>query len=113
MSRHLCYTVAPIPFVEQGQGAWLSENRQLSIFGQPPKSRQHFDVWHQRSAPIWRFTWRLRAHVGRLGEPVAALINAFMYSPDVLKADSGKSYIIRTIAAVAHSLPPGRARHAR
>jgi len=25
--------------------AWVAENASASIFGQPPASRQHFDVW--------------------------------------------------------------------
>ena len=32
---------------------WVEENRQLPIFYQPPESRQHFDVWHQRSLDLF------------------------------------------------------------
>ena len=54
----------------------------------------------------------MRALAGCHSEPVAALLNSFIYSPDVLKGAIGENYIIRTIAAVASSLPSGRAGHA-
>jgi len=68
---------------------WLTKFRTDSDFGSPPESRQHFDVWHQRSLDLF--------------------IHLF---PRHLWCDSGKNYIIRTIAAVASSLPPGRTGHA-